>query len=208
MIRHPPYPFDLESGRGRQRGNIYVMGAAVLAGLALLAGLVWGVTSYLSSIREAAHAAGRAEARAEFIARDNQALRAAIAETERLRAQVVKIENEGAAEQERRRQNYLAGVKDGKARAAADRDAVAGGSLRLRDPGTPAGCPALGNQGGGTQAAAGAARSDGGPGGGGLSSAASQFLLAEANRADAVVARLNAAREVIVNDRAICNGSQ
>jgi hypothetical protein len=81
--------------------------------------------------------------------------------------------------------------------------AAVAGTIRLRDPGR-AGGAAQCDRGAGPAAAAATGQRDAGPGAE-LSAEAAQFLLGEANRADAIVRQLGAAQAVIREQIRTCN---
>lgn len=90
--------------------------------------------------------------------------------------------------------DYQKKLTDAQAKTAIALNAIRSGSVRLRDPGSPPGgsCPA--------ETAASTAGRDGSESGR-LSGAASEFLLSEAARADAVVLQLTACQGVVAADR-------
>jgi hypothetical protein len=93
---------------------------------------------------------------------------------------------------------YEGKLQNAKAQAAADVAAVRARTIVLHDPGAISACP---GGSGSPETAAGAGGRDGAAGRQ-LSDDAAQFLLGEANRADAIVEQLNACQAVIRADRA------
>lgn len=91
---------------------------------------------------------------------------------------------------------HEADIETRRVQAEHDVAAVRAGALRLRDPGAkPAACP------GAVPSAAPAASVGDGPAPGELSRELDEFLVSEANRADAVAIQLGACQAVVLSDR-------
>lgn len=144
--------------------------------------------------------AGHVAERTTWQAKDNEKLRLANAEILRLETEA----RDNEADHARRLADIGTNIVKDKQREQtqhqADLDRVRAGTLVLRDPGAPGLRACAGAAG---TLGAGAGGSDG-PAGGGLSGAASEFLLSEASRADAIVHQLTAAQAVIAEDRRVC----
>ena len=197
-----------------QHGFGTVHAVAAVAGLGIATALFFGAKAWVDGVREDALKAGRDEALLEVTQRDNAQLAAVQkrvlelqaelgAAEDRHRAEVARIDQEGTDELRK-----LEKERDAARRAARD---YAG---RLRDPGARQAhaCPPAGDR-----DAAPAARTRAGvdPGaarpeapGAELSQAAGEFLRAEADRADELVAerntlavRLEACQAIVIADR-------
>ena len=186
----------------RERGfGLFELGM-IIAALALISGIVYGVKSWLDGIDEKGFQRGANETMVKYEKRDTEKLAKAT-------ARVKELEDQVRAE-ERRHTEQLAGIsaqyqEDLANVEKAKRDFVAGvrsGRIILRDPGAAAGprCPASGGGAAGEIAAAASGRD--GPAPGELSREAAEFLLDLAGEADAIVKQLTACQRVVVQDRA------
>lgn len=176
-----------------------------IAALGMLTALAFGAIRYVNGVDAKAFERGRKQAEAAYAQRDNEALRSAHAEIDRLnlriRAQEDQLTAKGAEIDQRRQKE----IDD--ARAQRERDIVAvRAGFRLRDPGcagSATGIPGSAGSSGRAPATA--------PGVGDdaarcrLSGEATEFLLGEADRADEVVRQLGAAQELIREYRRILN---
>ena len=192
----------MKKQRGIATGWLYLIGLIVFVGA--LTGLVIAWKSYTDGLIQEGYDRGRQEIEAKYAKRDNDQLRIANAEIQRLQNAARAAELEGtkrlaaiATQREKERQNA-------KVQHERDLAAVRAGTLVLRDPGQIAACAPVGDSGPGPEAGATAAQRDGTQAGG-LSREATEFLFGEANRADDVVAQLASAQAVIVQDRITCN---
>jgi len=190
-----------------QRGIIatgWLYLAAGLAALALLSGIVWGVKSYLDGVDQKGYDRGKQETEAKYAKRDNEQLRVA--------AQRIKTLEDQARQQERENAERLAEISKQRQKEQADakrqhdRDiaAVRAGTLKLHDPGVPAGGAAAGCGSPGPAPGAPAGGRDG-EARGQLSGAAAEFLLGLAGEADDVAGQLDKAQAVIIEYRRACN---
>lgn len=184
-------------------GYIWLVGGIIV--LALLAGLVMAWRSYTDGIDRKGYDRGVQETDARYKGRDNAALQAALAAQSLAEVRAAKAEKDAQEAQSAASGAYQKGVQYGKAQTDKRIAAVRDGSLVLRDPGTtgtgPAGCPQAGT----ATTSAGAPRDITGSGGGFLSKDASVFLLSEASRADEIVLQLQAAQQILLSDRKLCN---
>lgn len=190
--------------RRRARGFALLQLGMALAALALIAGIVYGVESYLEGIRTEADKAGYERAMGQVAKRDNKALLDAQARVNVLEAEKRALEQKAADDQAVISANYQKGLKNEKTRTDRFIADVRAGRIVLRDPGQrPAAGAADGVRSPGTEAAAGACRCDG-PAGTQLSDAAAEFLLLLAGEADDAVQQLDACQAVVRKDREIC----
>lgn len=167
----------------------------------IIVGVLW--IASLVGVGKWQNDAGHVAERTAWQAKDNEQLRLANAEIQRLETEARAAE----ADHARRLADIGKNIVKDKQRAdqqhQADLDNVRAGTLVLRDPGAPGLRACAGAAG---APVAGPSRSDG-PGGGGLSGAAAEFLLGEASRADDLARQLTAAQAVIAEDRRICGPS-
>jgi len=149
---------------------------------------------------------GKAQTESAYKDRDNQALQDALARVAQLQAEVQAREqaHQQALDEIRNKQRKEAA--DAKRQHDADLAAVRAGTLRLRDPGRPAGTAHCDR---GPEAATGstAGVSDGAAPGG-LSEEATGFLLQLVHDADRNTRQLADAQAVINEQRRACNGSK
>jgi len=145
---------------------------------------------------------GRTVERAEWVLRDNVALRLANAEITRLNNEAREKERLNAAALAQVSTRHQREVKNVRDQAKRDVAAVRAGSLVLRDPGAPSGSPA----GSGIRTTDAAACRRDGQAGTDLSREASEFLLDLASEADEVVAQLTACQAVVEEDRRTLGG--
>lgn len=185
--------------RRRQSGFGYVEIGMAIAALVALAALAWAVKSYLDGIDAKAYQRGVDETTAAYAKRDNEALRQAIAAREAAEKRVLEIEQRAARDVAAASTTYQRELAD--VRSVHDRfvAGVRSGAIRLRDPGRTAGAADCARDAAGPAAGASGGR-DGGSGAV-LSAEASEFLWAEAGRADALRAQLLACQAVIRADR-------
>lgn len=188
----------------RQRGGILLYLAAAIAILALISGIVFGVTHYLSGVRAEAFAAGKDTCDAAYKGRDNTQLQTALARVKTLEdeARVAEYDyNKRVAAIQRQLEREKANGKAAEDRILAD---VAAGKYRVRgDAFQAGGCPAISGGSQGRPVSAGAAGSDG---------AAACKLSAEAERSVLDIGRdanetariLAAAQAIIAEDRRLC----
>jgi len=183
-------------------GWLYLGGAIAI--LALISALVYGVKSYLDGVDQKGYDRGKQETEAKYAKRDNEQLRAAAERIKTLEDQARRQERENAerlAEIYGQRQKEIA---DAKRRYDRDIAAVRDGTLKLRDPGVPAGGAAAGCGSPGPAPSAPAGGRDG-EARGQLSGTAAGFLLGLAGEADDVARQLDKAQAVILEDRRACN---
>ena len=189
----------------RQSGVIaggYIWLAGGIAAIAALTGLVVAGNKYAASLDAKGYSRGVAETTAAFQKRDNAQLQAVVAAQKVAEVRAAAAEDVASQAQETARSAYSKGIASGKAQTAR----LIAASTRLRDPGaSPGTCPAGSGPIGAPEVAAGPAGDSGHDGGGGLSDQATQFLLSEADRANAVVLKLNDARARILSDLTVCN---
>ena len=172
---------------------------------ALIAGGVYAFHNYTSGIDAKGYARGVLETKTEYVNRDNEQLKLAIAAQAAAEKRANEAEAKAAAAQTLATTNYQKGVKDAEAKTAARLAAVGAGTLRLRDPGqNTTNCPSVNHPTGEAQIAGTPTRSDGQTGRE-LSGAASQFLLALTGEADQIARQLALAQDVIASDRQLCN---
>ncbi len=169
---------------------MWVYLAAAVAILGLLSGMAYLAKAYLDGVDERAHQRGIAEERARWQSRESAELAQANGAIAFLNDAYRKREAAFALELNKHSQAYQEGRR--RAQAQHDRDlAAVRDGFRLRDP---AAAPATACQGGGGSGPAAPGTAAGGPdaaGRGDLSREATEFLLGEANRADAVVDKLH-----------------
>jgi len=183
-------------------GWLYLGGAIAI--LALISALVYGVKSYLDGVDQKGYDRGKQETEAKYAKRDNEQLRAAAERIKTLEDQARRQERENAerlAEISKQRQKELA---DAKRQHDRDIAAVRAGTLKLHDPGVPAGGAAAGRGSPGPAPGAPAGGRDGETRGQ-LSGAAAEFLLGLAGEADDVARQLDKAQAVIIEYRRACN---
>ena len=192
--------------RANQRGVIsaYVYLAGAIAILGLLSGMAYMAKSYIEDYGKGEHARGIAEERVRWEARESKELADAnrtivflnAAYREREQRFAVEINGLSAKHEEEKRN----------AKAKHDRDVAAvRDGFRLSDPGAR---PAPACEGGGESAPATAFAAAGQPdakGGGELSESLTGFLLAEANRADAIVGRLGEIQDLVTKYWTACS---
>lgn len=191
----------MKTQRGIADGWLYLIGVVVVLGL--ISAIIYGVTSYLNDVDAKGYKRGKEATEAAYAKRDNEALRIANAEIQRL-------QNEARArELEHTKKLAVIAAQRAKEKADAqkqkdnDRDAIDSGALELRDPGAAA-CPAPGGGGAAAAAGSGGAGSDA-KAGRNLSPAASRFLLDLVNEADDVARQLASAQQVIEEQIRTCN---
>lgn len=185
-------------------GWIYLIGLVALV-LAVV-GVITAVNVHDSNIDKRAYDRGKSETEKKYLDRDNQQLRDA-------NDQIQKLQNAArAAEQEHQQQVASLTLKLSKELKAneslkqADRVAIRDGTLRLRDPGQRTASAANCVASPGAAPVTAATGSDG-TAGSELSNSASEFLLDEANRADGAIAQLTAAQTLILAQIKTCNGA-
>ena len=183
-------------------GWLYLGGAIAI--LALISALVYGVKSYLDGVDQKGYDRGKQETEAKYAKRDNEQLRVAAERIKTLEDQAREQERENAdrlAEISKQRQKEIA---DAKRQYDRDIAAVRAGTLKLHDPGVPAGGAAAGCGSPGPAPGATAGGRDG-EARGQLSGAAAEFLLGLAGEADDVALQLGEAQAVIIEYRRACN---
>ncbi len=189
--------------RGLAQGYIYLLGAIAILGLIVAIG--YGIKNYLDGVDAKAYKRGKDECTAAYAQRDNQALREANAEIQRLQNAARAAEQQHAQDLAAIAAQRSKEKADAEDRRKRDIAAARDGSLRLRDPGAAAGCPAPSGLGLRPPPGAGAGRGDG-PAPGQLSGAATEFLLELVNDADDVARQLASCQAVVTKDRAAING--
>lgn len=177
--------------------NPYALGGIVIAVLALLAGLFFGVQREINSAHEEGRALGREETDAAYKERDNHQLLVVSAERERLAHEKADLERQRDADISKAEGLYASKL----ARQQADFDSfiadINAGRVVWRDPGeTRAGAP-CGDRSPARALAEGAGGGDGQEQRGAFSRETAQFLSTEAHRADAVLEKLNLCRGVL-----------
>lgn len=195
----------------KQRGAIaigwlYLAGAIAL--ILALTGLVMAWNSYTEGLDKKGYDRGVSETTATWTKRDNVALQATLAAQKAAEVRVAQAEANAAQAQSYATGQYEKGMNDGKVKTAALVAAARSGTFRLQDPGQTRAITPCSAAIGPASTATSASGGDGHDGGGGLSAEASEFLLSEGGRANALVKKLNLARAVIVSDRVLCNGQQ
>lgn len=183
----------------KQRGNIYVILALTIAAAGALAGLAWAWNAYTTKLDRLGYERGASETTAQYAARDNAALQAAIQAKDKAEARIAALEDNNAKAVAAASTNYQKGLADGKVTLdAALADVRAG--FRLRDP---AGSPGLSARciGDAIGPPSAAASGRDGQAGSELSQAASDFLLRLAGEADEVVIQLTACQQILISDR-------
>jgi hypothetical protein len=190
----------------KQRGiisQVYLYGAVVLAIIIAATAGIAAWHSFIKSIDKAGYDRGVAETQAAYKERDNTQLQAVVAAQKAAEVKARAAEDKAATAQSEALTAYKKGITDGKNKLAAFISATP----RLRDPSGSSGACTAGS-GGATTATTTAdpGRADEQDGGGRLlSEAASVFLISEAVRANAVITKLNLAREVILTDHQVCD---
>jgi len=174
--------------------------AIVVIGIA-----VFAFHKFTESLDAKGYARGVLETKAEYVNRDNVALKEALAAQHQAEINAAAADARATAAQTLASTNYQKGVKDGKTQTEQRIAAVNNGSLRLRDPAAKAlVCPAFGDSAGKAQVARPAGGGDG-QAGGELSTTASEFLLRLTGEADQIARQLGLAQAVIISDREMCN---
>lgn len=189
--------------RGITNGWLYLIGLIII--LALLAAIGYGIKSYLDGVDAKAYQRGKQETEAAYAKRDNQALREANAEIQKLNDAARAHEHadaEALAKIDQQRAKDAKNAEDKRKRDVAD---ARSGALGMRDPGQVTRCAAASGLSPGPAAKPGAGVSDG-DAAGGLSREAVQFLLVLADDADDVAKQLASAQAVIRQDRVTCGG--
>jgi hypothetical protein len=192
----------MKNQRGITQGWLYLIGLVAL--LIAIGSIVVAVNRHDASVDKKGYDRGKAETEKRYQERDNQQLREVNDEIQKLQTAA------RAAEAEHQKQVSALSLKLSKELKAnetlrtADRDAIRNGDIRLRDPGARSASAANCSQGAGTAAVGTAGGSDA-TAESGLSAIASEFLLDRANLADAIVAQLDAAQALIVEQVRTCN---
>lgn len=185
---------------------VYVGAVVVLAGIA--SAVFFGAKSYIDGVDSKAFERGRTEAVAAYQKRDNEALAAANKRIAELGIQIRAIEAKAAKDVAALDANHQKEIERAKNQAEHDVNAARSGALRLRDHwrDEARSCIAARDR-DAVSAAAGTTGVGNGPRGAELSAEATEFLLTEANRADAVVDKLTAAQALIRKYVEVCNGN-
>jgi len=185
---------------------IYV--GAVLALAAIGMSVFFGAKSYIDGVDSKAFERGRVEAVAAYQKRDNEALAAANKRIAELGIQIRAIEEQAAKDVAKLDADHQKEIERAKNQAKHDAAAARSGALVLRDRwrDEALSCAADRDR-DAVSAATGTASSGNGPRGAELSREATEFLLSEANRADAVVDKLTAAQSLIRKYVEVCNGN-
>jgi hypothetical protein len=170
----------------------------VVALAAIGAGVFFGGKSYLDGVDARGFDRGQKEAQTAYLARDNKALAAATQRIRELQERVRATEAEaaaGVATIDAAHDKELANVKERNERDVA---AARSGALRLRDRwrNEARACTAERVR-DSDRAIAGTTSGSNEEAGGEFSPEATEFLLGEANRADAIVEQLGAAQAII-----------
>lgn len=179
------------------RGNLQLYAIIGLAGLGLLSLLVIAIKGYIEGVDQRAFHRGVNETKAAYSKRDNDQIKAVTAERDRLRAEKEAIElarDAAIAEKEREYAQRNAQRQAEHDQFVAD---INSGVIVFRDPGGDRSSAACAGDREGAAASADPGDGGGPLGGRGLSAAAAGFLVAEATRANKVVAKLNLCRGVL-----------
>lgn len=192
----------------RQKGStalLYLGGFIALA--AIGAGVFFGAKSYIDGVDSKAFTRGQSEAEAAYVKRDNEALAAATQHIKMLQARVRASEAEAAKGVATIDKNHQKELEDAKKRANRDVANARSGALRLRDRwrNKARTCTAERDR-SADSPTTGASGSTDEKAGTELSRAATEFLLGEANRADAVARQLGAAQSLILEYVEAVNG--
>ena len=190
-------------GPPRQRGFGLIELGIALAIVATVTALAFAVRSWVVDYNEGLREEGRKEVREAYQKRDNEQLRAVMAERDRLlkekeatearhRAALAQKEADHAKKQAQRDADYDSFLAD-----------LAAGRVVFRQPGQAGSCPSGGDPGGAGPAAADPGGGNGPVGGRGLRGQDEDalFLLAEARRANRAVEKLNLCRSVLEEER-------
>jgi hypothetical protein len=189
----------------RERGFLLPFAVPTWAIYAVVVAAALGALWYAySTIDGRGYARGKSETVAEYAKRDNQALQDALAKVAQLQAEVQSREQAHEDRLEQIRNKQRKETANAKRQHDNDLAAVRAGTLRLRDPGHPAGTTQC-DQRAGPAPGATAGLGDGAAAGG-LSEAAAGFLLQLVHDADRNTRQLTDAQQVIEAQRRTCNG--
>lgn len=187
--------------RGIAEGWLYLIGLIAL--LVALAAAIHAWNSFISGIDKKGYDRGVQETTAGFVKRDNAALAEANARIAALNAQVRAIEQDGQRKLDLIAQQHEKDKANAKAQRDRDVAAARAGSLKLQDPYGATVCAGQGDRSATAETGPGAGGRDGSAGAQ-LSQQLTEFLYAEADRADEVVDQLSRAQDVIRQDRVTC----
>lgn len=180
-----------------QRGIALIHAAIGVAVLGIIAGVFFVAINYVKGVDKKAYDRGVRETESVYKSRDNQQLRVLEDERSRLLTQVGDLE--------RARDNAIAKKEEEHARKTAQQQAefdsfiadINAGRVVWRDPGAPGPGAACADRSAAAAPAADPRAGDGSDAGRGLSAEAERFLVSEANRANAIIGKLNLCRGVL-----------